>query len=348
MSKRKSILKILFINFLICASGLIALELVLRIKLNSEINISKPIKTIKSVSKAVLNNKSNWGHLDQSNLYRYPYPYLMFKGAPNKLDHNHLGFRISDPVDKSTINIALFGGSTGYRGTPPIINLITNELNRTQNYVKFTPINFSVVSSNHNQHLHSLVENYNHYPIDIIIFYGGYNETLQHAFYDPRPGYPYNFNKRNEVSPEKMLLIKHFALFKVYEKFFPSYSKKKVWTKEWSNDIVKNYISTIDKARGLSNHLTTGRCEIPFIFVYQPFNVEKEFVDKSFVDRVRNPLSKLTNKSNDGINLSKLFQNDKSYYTDIVHLIQKGRKVVSRNIINSKSFKKAISSCSLD
>ena len=48
----------------------------------------------------------------------------MFKGAPNKLDHNYLGYRIKEPVTDQTINIALFGGSTGYMGDPPIIDLV--------------------------------------------------------------------------------------------------------------------------------------------------------------------------------------------------------------------------------
>ena len=348
MIRSKSIFNTILINFIFLSAGLLAIELICRVKYYAKIDLSKPIITAVNVSNAILNNKS-WTHLDQGNLVRKPYPYLMFKGAPNKLDHNELGFRISEPINRSTINIAFWGGSTGYSGNPPIINLLTNKLNKNTEKVKYSPINFSVISSNHNQHLHSLVENSNTYPIDLVIFYGGYNETLQTSFYDPRPGYPYNFYKRNELSPEKMLIAKHFVLFKVFEKFFPSDSKKKVWSKEWSKEIVNNYSDTINKARQMSQVLTTGRCKVPFIFIYQPFNMdEKDGVDKEFRYRVNRPLSELAENSNDGINLSKVFQGNKSFYTDIVHLNQKGKELISNKIINSNKFKKSISSCSLN
>ena len=81
-------------------------------------------------------------------------------------------------------------------------------------------------SSNHNQHLHSIIENYNEYPIDIIVFYGGYNETFQTALYDPRPGYPYNFQVRNEMSPEEMFLRKHFVIYTIVEKLFNKFPLK--------------------------------------------------------------------------------------------------------------------------
>ena len=348
MIKLKSIFKIIFINLLLLSSGLLALELITRIILNAKIDLSKPIISAKSLSTAILNNHS-WWHLDNENFRRQPYPYIMFRGYPNQEDHNHLGFRISEPINRSKINIALFAGSTGYLGSPPIINLITNELNKTTDKVQYSPINFSVVSSNHNQHLHSIVENSNNYPIDLIIFYGGYNETLQTAFYDPRPGYPYNFNKRNELSPEKMLITKYFTLYTIYEKLFPSDSKKKVWSKEWSKKIVNNYSNTINKARLISKVLTTRRCKVPFIFIYQPFNMDEEYgVDESFRDSVNNPISELAKNSYDGIDLSKVFQDNKSFYTDIVHLNQKGRELISTKIINSNIFKQAISSCSLN
>ena len=57
----------------------------------------------------------------------------MLKGGSNNEDNNHLGFRITEPINRSLID-------------------------------------FSIVSSNHNQHLHSLVENTNTHQIDLIVF----------------------------------------------------------------------------------------------------------------------------------------------------------------------------------
>lgn len=348
MKKLKSFFKILYINFLLLTVGLISVEIFLRILINAKIDFYNPRSSAWSLLRAI-QNYPNWGPRDQGNILRKPYPYQMFKGSPNKLDHNNLGFRISDPIKKSTINIALFGGSTGYSGDPPIINIITNELNKQTSGIKYSSINFSVVSSNHNQHLHSLVENSDNYPIDLIIFYGGYNETLQTAFNDPRPGYPYNFKKRNELSPEKMLLAKHFVLYQLFEELFPSNYKRKVWSKEWSEEIINNYSLTIEKARQISKVFSTGRCSFPFVFVYQPINFNSiEKLDRNFLKRVHIPISELTKNSIDGIDLSKIFKNYESIYTDSVHVTQKGKEIISKNILNSKIFNKAISSCSLN
>ena len=348
MKKFIFIFKIIFINTLIFSFALIPLEIFFRILLNAKIDLSKPKSTIISLSSAI-RNQPNWGAKDQGNILRKPYPYLMFKGAPYKLDHNHLGFRILDPITKSKINIALFGGSTGYLGDPPIIQLITSELNRNQGEIKYDAINFSVVSSNHNQHLHSLVENSDKYPIDLIIFYGGYNETLGTAFNDSRPGYPYNFNVRNELGPEKMLIAKHLVLFQIYENLFPSEYKKKVWSKQWSEEIVNNYLITINKARLISKTLATGRCKVPFIFIYQPINFDSiTRLDKKFRKRIDIPISEIAKKSIDGIDLSKVFQNDKSFFLDNIHINQEGKEIITKNIINSKKFQEAISSCTLD
>ena len=345
----KKFSNILLINFSIFLIFLIFIELILRIKFNSNIDISKPFNSVKSLILATVNiNSKIQEDFNLSKLQKFPFPYVMFKGFPNKLDHNYLGYKISDPINKSTINIAFFGGSTGYNGEPNLVELITNNLNESNTNVKYAPLNFSVVSSNHNQHLHSLLENYNKYPLDIVIFYGGYNETLQTAFYDSRPGYPYNFDKKNEYSPEKMLFFKHFAFSKVLEKMFPNDYKKKVWTKKWSNEIVNNYSITIEKTRKLSRIFTTGRCKKTFVFIYQPFNLNEELgVKKNFIQNVHIPISQIATISKDGIDLSNIFQNDKSFYTDIVHINQKGKELIASSIINSNEFTEVISSCSL-
>ena len=270
---------------------------------------------------------------------------MMFKGAPNASGHNNQGYKISDPVTLDTINIALFGGSTGYNGKPPIINLITKDLNAYKGAPKYKPINFSVVSSNHNQHLHSLIENYTKYPLDIIVFYGGYNETLQTAFYDPRPGFPYNFRIRNEVSPEEMLLSKHIALYDLKLNYIDK-STVEPFTRKWNEDIVSNYMQTINSAKLLSTSLTTGRCKSAFIFVYQPYQMTENFgVPKIFKRQVHDRIKNYTTSSTTGIDISDIFASNAWEYTDIVHLTQKGRKAVARKILDSKVFKDALRSC---
>ena len=339
--------KLISVNITLILVSLVGIELLTRIY------DSRSIRSFKGFTQSVLLNKAwntwNWRHLDQGDTLRKPHPYIMFKGASNYLDHNFLGYRISDPVTNNTINIAFFGGSTGYRGSPPIVNLITNKLNSlNHNDVKYKPLNFSVVSSNHNQHLHSIVQNYNNYPIDIVFFYGGYNETIQTAFYDSRPGYPYNFYVRNEMSPEEMLLIKHSRFYQKIKSKFPPDPETKPFTEKWSKAIVNNYIKTINTSRLLSKSLTTGRCKIPFVFAYQPFQITANAgVPDKFEEQVHRKIKNYLSISSDGIDLSNSLQDDKQMYTDIVHVTQKGRELMTQNILNSKIFINAIKSCKL-
>jgi hypothetical protein len=344
--KKSTLLKVVSINLVFIALSIVAVELLCRVITQARVDTTKPLLSLKSIVSALLNRGGDWNsHLNQSNVHRKPYPYLMFKGASNAADHNSLGFRISDPVTRSTINIALFGGSTGYGGNPPIINILTQKLNALKGDSQYSPLNFSVVSSNHNQHLHSLVENYTKYPLDIIIFYGGYNETLQTAFYDPRPGFPYNFRTRNEMSPEEMLFSKHFALYQLKEKLFKN-QPFKPFTGNWSKAIVDNYIQTIDTARLLSKSLTTGRCKSPFLFVYQPYQMSERLgVPNSFKYQVHQKLKSYVVSSVDGIDVSDSLSGDSKEYTDIVHLTQSGNAVVANNILESSIFKDAIKSC---
>ena len=345
MKKPKSILRIAIINLALIGLSLLSAELIFRVKLQVRLNSSQPLSSIKNIASALLNRRSDWGHLNQSNILRKPHPYSMFKGAPNEADHNHLGYRIHGTVDKKTINIALFGGSTGYLGTPPIIHLVTHELNASKKRPAYSPLNFSIVSSNHNQHVHALVENYTKYPIDIIIFYGGYNETLQTAFYDTRPGFPYNFRVRNEMSPEEMLLRKHLALYLLIDRIFERTSLKP-FTDSWSLAIVENYRQTIETARLLSKSLATGRCRKSFLFIYQPYQMSQKFgIPISYHDNVHKKLKDYTISASDGIDISESLHEDSPYYTDIVHLTQEGNQFIAREILGSSIFRNAIQSC---
>lgn len=343
--KASKLLKLVSINLVLIALSIVAAELLYRVLRQAKVDPSKPLLSLKSIGSALLRKNSNWSHLDQSNIVRKPYPYLMFKGAPSVLDHNNLGYRISDQVTQKTINLALFGGSTGYSGNPPIINIITQKLNASKGAFEYSPLNFSVVSSNHNQHIHSLVENYAKLPLDMIIFYGGYNETLQTAFYDPRPGFPYNYRVRNEMSPEEMLLRKHFELYALKDRYIDKPSPQP-FTTDWSNAIVDNYIKTIDTARILSKSLSTGRCKTAFLFIYQPYQMTEDFaVPESFKYLVHQKLKSYANASIDGIDVSDSFDGNAKEYTDTVHLTQSGKAVVANKILKSNVFREAVKSC---
>ena len=54
---------------------------------------------------------------------------------------------------------------------------------------------------------------------DIIIFYGGNNESIQYLQYETRPSYPYNYFIKNDISIciFKMFLIKYSSIFGIIE-----------------------------------------------------------------------------------------------------------------------------------
>ena len=113
-------------------------------------------------------------------IHRYPHPHVGFTGRPNKGTpphrHNELGF-IGPNLNQAKsddFTIAFFGGSTGYRGNPnlPImIEKILEESNFKNGKVFIS--NFSIEASNHNQHLHMLIEFVLTHKVDLVIFYGG-------------------------------------------------------------------------------------------------------------------------------------------------------------------------------
>ena len=212
---------------------------------------------------------------------RFNTPYDMFSNEPNVLDHNEFGFRgpsLNVAIDKNTLSIAFLGGSTGYTGTPPIPEMLSKNL--TDHGIKNIIYNFSVNSSNHNQHIHRLVKFIDH-PYDIIIFYGGNNESIQYLQYETRPSYPYNYFMKNDLSVFKIFLLKYSSIFGMIENRTGIISGINLSRKYinnnfdiWSDEVVDNYISTINNAKLLfDKKLRTNRCKDSiFIPILQPVN----------------------------------------------------------------------------
>ena len=272
--------------------------------------------------------------ISEERFERAPSPYDMFSGKPFYNDHNRQGFRgdnfLNDESD--VFQIAFFGGSTGYNGSPPIPALIEKNLN---NYFKSKVFNFSSVSSNHNQHLHRLLK-YSHLNFDLVIFYGGYNETIQTYLYDPRPGYPFNYWIRDELSKIKYLLLKYSSIYAEYEKQTGNVSKLNnlrknlVYPQEvWIESLLENYIDTLKKAKKLSQKfLTSNKCKsTEFMAFYQPISLERS-----------NEISKkIIFKTIDNIKKKKILI-DISYilsensFTDSVHVNQDAKNDISLSI----------------
>ena len=281
---------------------------------------------------------------DENNI-RFNSPYDMFSNKPNVLDHNSFGFRgpkLDKNIYKDTLSIAFLGGSTGYTGTPPIPELLSTYLNSSG--IKNIVYNFSVNSSNHNQHIHRLVK-YIDYSYDIIIFYGGNNESIQYLQYDTRPSYPYNYFMKNDLPIFKIFLLKYSSIIGIIENQTGLISGIDISRKKididfdaWSDKIVNNYILSIKNAKMLfGNNLKTNKCkDLIFIPILQPVNPKTEKEVKLW-----NKMKKSIKNNSDFIDYSNI--NEKIKFFDNVHLDQVSRikiaklmKVDLLKIINSK------------
>ena len=270
---------------------------------------------------------------DEKNI-RYNTPYDMFSNKPNVLDHNVLGFRgpnLNEKIDKNTLSIAFLGGSTGYTGTPPIPELLSKYLNNSG--VKNIIYNFSVNSSNHNQHIHRLVKHIN-YAYDVVIFYGGNNESIQYLQYDTRPSYPYNYFIKNDLPIFKVFLLKYSSIFGIIENQTGlitgiNASRKKIDKnfEIWSDEIVNNYILTIKKAKLLfGKNLKTNKCKNSiFIPILQPVNPQNEKELKLW-----NKMKKSIDSNSDFIDYSNIFENINFF--DNVHVDQNSRVKIANLI----------------
>ena len=271
---------------------------------------------------------------------RYETPYDMFSNMPNINDHNNIGFRgpnLKKNIDDNIYSIAFLGGSTGYAGDPPIPEILSNELNKSG--IKNIVFNFSSNSSNHNQHLHRLIKFIN-YKYDLIIFYGGNNESIQHLQYDPRVGYPYNYYMKSDLSELKVFLLKYSSIIGLLEKYFSivtdiQNTKKDFYNNydNWSYHIVKNYLNTLNNAENIfKNTVQSNLCNnvyfLPILQPVNPLNNDQQILWDKII---------LASQSNDNLlDYSKL-KHDIVFY-DNVHIDQASKSIIANKM--SKDIKR--------
>lgn len=282
-------------------------------------------------------------HYSKQNDQRQSAPYIEFKGAPGRLDHDRYGYRwVPETVDDEALRISFFGGSTGYQGEPPIPTLLQDKLSKKLG-MPVQVANFSVVSSNHRQHLHNIIESRDIYEPDIVIFYGGYNETLQTAYYDPRPGYPYNFYYRDETHPLRQLLIRYSPTFYMLEELLTKHNMGGITclnrlrhaemplSDHWNKRVIENYMDTLELAGNVTHAFASEKCSRgTFFFFYQPYQVPANF------QFTHSSVRKMIAASIYGHDISDTFEKygmtASNIYTDIVHVTQEGRNSVAEEM----------------
>lgn len=277
-------------------------------------------------------------HYEQENIERFPFPADSFRGKPNASDHNKFGFRgdFSDRPDR--YNVAIFGGSTTYMGSPPIVDLIALELQSADLNFSIDTFNFGSVSSNHSQHVHRLIEFSDKFSFDLIIFYGGGNETLQYAMYDPRPGYPYNFFFRNELAPWKQMLLRLSSILGSIDIYSGgiisglSELKRTQIDGEWQDRIVKNYWRDLRLASAISKNMVQPQlCDTTqFLSVTQPGNPATDMQRGLWRALLS---SQSTFGSDVGWHHADFTQfESRIQFTDAIHVTQQSRKLIARRM----------------
>ncbi len=130
---------------------------------------------------------------------RRPTPYTMFTGLPGgriqSESLNRLGYRGAAPSafkEDGEIRIFMLGGSTVFNGEPPIAALLQEEFRRSGR-PDVAVYNFGVLSSISGMELSRIVHEIADLAPDLIVMYNGANDIMHPFFWDPRPGYPFNF-----------------------------------------------------------------------------------------------------------------------------------------------------------
>jgi hypothetical protein len=173
---------------------------------------------------------------------------------------------------------------------------------------------------------------FSEYTYDLIIFYGGGNETIQHYYFDPRPGYPYNFYLYDKNNNFLNFFIKYSnfigeidKLFNINIGFNPKRANDSDFN-DWAKKIKKNYFLTIKKSKYLSKKLIKGNnCESAmFLPIFQPLVPPNKRTNK-LVNQIKKDLKKFKIKDFSYLNNILTF-------SDFIHIDQKSKEIVANEI----------------
>ena len=287
----------------------------------------------------ILKKLLNFGYprsYKEENIWRYPAPYVAFIGKPGVAGHNELGFRgrsfrESDPSD---LKVAFFGGSTGYRGKPPIAALVEKKLEQLLRESVFVA-NYSVEGSNHRQHLHGIIEFLPQFELDLVIFYGGSNETMLSGHHDPRPGYPYNYFYRAETKPFFKLLLEYSAIIGEIDKKLGWVTgltrlrkEQRPFSADWNKRIVDKYFETLMLANKITNTMESRRFgKAKFLAFYQPYQVPEKFMSG------HNDIRSRASVINYVYDASSAYDSlGKEIYRDSIHVNQQAKEIMAAKI----------------
>jgi lysophospholipase L1-like esterase len=263
------------------------------------------------------------------------------------------------------------GGSTVFDGNPSIPVIIQDEFIKNGfNQVKV--FNYGVVSSVSSMELARIIFEVLDCKPDLIIMYNGANDMMAPFYWDPRPGYPYNF-----LVYENNPLAKRDVQKLAFTLFSYSYTAKLIgWnfftnkllgfervrkeasynTDEWRDRIAEIYVNNIIKADKTAKAFGSD-----FIAFLQPMvyfkdtlsSSESGLLDKSAIKHNISMRAKILSRIAEGKalvglkfeDLSDIFDHrQEAVFTDFVHVTPQGRSIVAKAIFeyivkNSEIFK---------
>ena len=221
---------------------------------------------------------------------RKPKPYVMFGGTengtlPSGVNLNSLGYRGKAPSESKEpgeYRVFMLGGSTVVNGNPTIPELLEQEF-RQNGFHSVNVYNFGVVASVSSMELSRILSEISDFQPDLIVMYNGYNDIFIPYYFDPRPGYPFNFvaYESNPLLESDIRSYPTISLFlygsNILRYAFPEYFVKGFVDLEqvrdavgyksagWKNEIAGVYARNLSKANALSNTF-----DAEFVAFFQP------------------------------------------------------------------------------
>jgi len=287
---------------------------------------------------------------------------------PNLRDHNEGGYRGMYPSKNKPRNeyrVILLGGSSVYIGDPTVAELLT-EVFQKNGYSNVRVYNFGVISNNSSQELMTIVTEISELQPDLIIQYDGANDLYHPLYYDPRPGYPYDYlvyETSPLLYPKKLSAVK-FLFYKnplvrfIGERFFPNYyinqflplnqlrQEAGYGSDLWKERIADTYVSNIMKAQKVSEAFGSE-----YIAIFQPTVYLKKHVTEEeqpilqpsetvyFNEVKMKILKKVSSSFNQNIpfiDLDPYFDAvEDTMFMDVMHVYQEKQLLIAQTIYNS-------------
>jgi hypothetical protein len=249
-------------------------------------------------------------------------------------------------------------------GSPTIAKLVNQEL-RLAHMPSARTYNFGVVSSNSSAELARIVFELADLEPDLIVMYNGVNDIHTPMFWDPRPGYPFNFimYENHPILERSVEDYPAFALFAygsnilrtLMSPYFGRTFVPMARTREsahymsegWKEEIVERYLGNLHKAHRVSRAFGADFMAFfqPTIaFKDEPAAEEVQLIKRDEVEFLRDMRARVVRRlelpsgpGRDGqpeiVDLSQIFKDSRRWdFIDTMHTTREARLTLAKAI----------------